>query len=50
MISSQRLDGGKNDVGIAIVQPSEGNLLEQILPAEKLLQKHLVGVEQEPPE
>jgi hypothetical protein len=48
MIRVQRLDCGKNDVGIAIVKRRERNMQEQVLSVEKFAQELLFGMQQEP--
>src|SRR5262245_51811329 len=48
MIRAQRLDGSKNNVGFALLEPSNGNIKEEVLPEEKVVQEFLLGVQQEP--
>src|SRR2546421_10388758 len=48
MIWSQRLNGGKNDVGIAIFQPQERDFQKQVPVVEEFSQELLFGVQQEP--
>jgi len=44
MIWFKRLDGGKNNVGLAIRHPCEWNLEEQVPPMKILTQEFLLGV------